>query len=69
MWVLEKKKLIDELILMISDIFFPHLIKDYIFTCKTLIDNDLENYNAHILLIKWTFFCSFEFISGTCGTF
>lgn len=54
---------------MISDIFFSHLIKDYIFTCKTLIDNDLENYNAHILLIKWAFFCSFEFISGTCGTF
>lgn len=44
-------------------------MKDYIFTYKTLIDNDLENYSGHILLIKWAFFCSFEFISGTCGTF
>lgn len=64
-----KKKLIDELILMISDIFFLYLIKDYIFISKILIDNDFENYNVYILFIKWVFFCFFEFIFGTCGIF
>lgn len=69
MWVFEKKKLIDELILMILDIFFLYLIKDYIFICKILIDNDFENYNGYILFIKWVFFCFFEFIFGMCGIF
>lgn len=64
-----KKIIIDELILMILDIFFIFNKGLYIFICKILIDNDFENYNVYILFIKWVFFCFFEFIFGMCGIF